>query len=320
MKNSIIYYSVGALLYCPADSTYIAKSVIDGSLGDKFSLAFCLEDTINDNFVSEAENILVKSINEIYNSRQERDFYLPKMFIRIRDPEQITRLTEMLGSSAEIVTGFIIPKFSTLNAKAYINTIAEINEKSPRTIYFMPIYESAELIDLRKRADVLYSLKDALAEAEELVLNIRVGGNDLCHLFGFRRSFNESIHRIRPIADIFSDIVAVYGTDYIISGPVWEYYSGEYWRKGLEAEIEDDMLSGFTGKTVIHPNQIAPVNEAYKVISSDYNDANRILRWDRDNGSYVSGNYTGERMNEYKTHTAWAEKTLFLAEAYGVKE
>lgn len=46
-----------------------------------------------------------------------------------------------------------------------------------------------------------------------------------------RRHCDESIHLIRPVADIFSDIITVYGMDYVVSGPVWEYYSGYNWER-----------------------------------------------------------------------------------------
>ena len=66
MKNNVLYYSVGALLYCPANKASVADSIINGKLGSKFSLALCLEDTINDDFVEEAEQVLISSINKIY--------------------------------------------------------------------------------------------------------------------------------------------------------------------------------------------------------------------------------------------------------------
>lgn len=184
----------------------------------------------------------------------------------------------------------------------------------------MPIYESSSIIDLRHRIDILYDLKDRLSHVEDLVLNIRVGGNDLCHMFGFRRHCDESIHLIRPVADIFSDIITVYGMDYVVSGPVWEYYSGYNWENGLIQELKDDKLCGFTGKTVIHPNQISVVNKVYQVTRSDFNDAKAILNWDKKSDSLVSGNLAGERMNEYKTHHNWAEKILFLAEVFGITD
>lgn len=320
MKNNYLYYSVGALLYCPANKTSIADSIVSEKFGTNFSLALCLEDTINDSFVEEAETILIESITRIYIQHQARPFYLPKIFVRVRNSEQITRLTKAFGESIAIVTGYIIPKFTTANAEEYIQAIIKANETAAKDIYMMPIYESPSIVDLRTRADMLYRLKDMLSKIEKNVLNIRVGGNDLCHIFGFRRHSDESIHCIKPISNIFSDIITVYGVDYVISGPVWEYYAGAGWEQGLIRELRDDKLCGFTGKTVIHPNQIAVVNEAYKVSQSDLTDARAILNWNQDSNAYVLGNSAKERMNEYKTHLNWAKQTLYLAEAFGVKE
>lgn len=320
MKNSVIYYSVGALLYCPANNAGIVSSLKNEKFGKKFSLALCLEDTINDMCVEEAEEILINSIKEVYAGMESMDFYVPKIFIRVRKSEQIERLMDRFGAAGELVTGFIIPKFSLENADEYIEKIITVNKKSDKNIYMMPIFESPTIVNLKERYDILYTLKEKLDKAEELVLNIRVGGNDLCHVFGFRRRSDETIHDIRPVADIFSDIVTVYGKDYVVSGPVWEYYNGDNWEEGLKAELKRDMLCGFTGKTVIHPNQIEVVNEAYKVSVKDYEDAKAILNWDESRNSLVSGSVQKERMNEYKTHSNWAEKIIYLAEAYGVTE
>lgn len=320
MKNDIIYYSVGALLYCPANKKTIADSVIHEKFGTKYSLALCLEDTINDNYVTEAEQDLISSIHQIFESFQDYPFYLPKIFIRVRNAGQIERLTKAFGESIKVITGYIIPKFTTDNASSYIEEMIRANEQASRKLYMMPIYESSSIIDLRHRIDILYDLKDRLSHVEDLVLNIRVGGNDLCHMFGFRRHCDESIHRIRPVADIFSDIITVYGMDYVVSGPVWEYYSGYNWENGLIQELKDDKLCGFTGKTVIHPKQISVVNKVYQVTRSDFNDAKVILNWDKKSDSLVSGNLAGERMNEYKTHHNWAEKILFLAEVFGITD
>lgn len=319
MKDNILYYSVGALLYAPANKENIANSVINERFGKKFSLALCLEDTINDNFVLEAEHKLVHSINTIYTALEKKTFYLPKIFIRVRNHTQIPRLTDALGQSIELITGYIIPKFSVDTADLYIKEITAANEKTGKNLYVMPIYESSSIIDLKHRYEILYKLKNSLSEIESLVLNIRVGGNDLCHFFGFRRHSDESIHRIGPISNIFSDLVTVYGSDYVISGPVWEYYSGSNWQEGLINEINDDKLCGFTGKTIIHPNQIPVVNNAYAVSESDFNDARSIAEWNENSDLLVSASASRERMNEYKTHINWAKRTLFLAQTFGVK-
>jgi citrate lyase beta subunit len=320
LKDDILYYSIGALLYCPANRAGIVDSILSEKFGTKYSLALCLEDTIHDGFVEEAEKIALDSIRRISAACRTQSFYLPKIFIRVRNSGQILRLTKALGQSIDILTGFIVPKFSIENAEGYLQALVKANEAAAKPVYLMPIYENASIIDLRARREILYRLKDALSKIEELVLNIRVGGNDLCHMFGFRRHADESIHRIRPIADIFSDIITVYGMDYVVSGPVWEYYSGPDWEQGLMQELCDDKLCGFTGKTVIHPSQIPVVNEAYQVSQSDFLDAQAILNWNPASHSYVSGNPGGERMNEYKTHKNWAKQTLYRAEAFGVRE
>lgn len=317
MKDKLIYYSVGPLLYCPANQPNIAQAIRTEKFGKHFSLALCLEDTINDSFLAEAEHALINSLKELYETAQAETFYIPKIFIRIRNSIQIDRLFSQLGVCEELITGIIIPKFSLNTVDNYLASIDSLNGHVSKPKYIMPIYESSDIVDKRYRYDNLYRLKDKLSEVEEIVLNIRVGGNDLCHLFGYRRNRDESIHDIKPISDIFTDIVTVYGLDYIVSGPVWEYYAGEGWDTGLINEIKADKLCGFTGKTVIHPNQISIVNEAYKVQLQNYNDARSILSWDPSNPNLVLGSTDGERMNEYKTHRNWAKQTCFLAEYYG---
>ncbi|MCI8684105.1 MAG: HpcH/HpaI aldolase/citrate lyase family protein [Lachnospiraceae bacterium] len=319
MNHFLPAYRVGPLLYCPANNESIVNSLTHEKFGRQFSLALCLEDTIQDDCVADAEQILISSLQALQARKARAGFFLPEIFIRVRAPKQIKSLLERLGSSGELITGFNIPKFSLENADAYIQTFKEINSQRGRPFYMMPIFESPSMIHLERRASILYALKEKLDTVSQYVLNIRVGGNDLCHMFGFRRHSSESIYKIRPVADIFSDILTVFGMDYVVSGPVFEYYSGKNWESGLIHELNDDRLCGFIGKTVIHPNQIPLVNEAYKVPLKDYNDAKAILDWDVSCPSLVAGSIVKERMNEYKTHYNWALRTLLLAEAYGLK-
>ena len=317
MKDSLICYSVGALLYTPANNCKIADDIASGRFGEKYSVALCLEDTIRDNCVAQAETILVDSLKKLYELRKTEDFYLPKLFVRVRYSKQMQTIYHDLGSAAGILTGFIIPKISLSNIDAYLNSFLSVIRQSDHQLYMMPILESEELIDPVTRVEVLSEIRDKLATLRKDVLNIRVGGNDLCNAFGMRRHNDETIYDIRPIADILTDIIAVFGRDYVISGPVWEYYSGNGWDEGMKREIRMDIRAGFIGKTVIHPNQIRVVNDALMVTENDYRDAKAILGWDSEN--LVAGSADRSRMNEYKTHYRWAEKIMYLAKYYGVK-
>lgn len=323
MKDKSIYYSVGALMYCPANNTGIVDKLLHNEFGNKFSLAFCLEDTINDNKVEEAEEILVETIKKLYDYIENGvSFYVPKIFIRVRRPDQITNLMDRFGDARTIITGFNTPKFDESNADDYIDEVVSINSKwgsKEKQIYIMPILESPAMIDLRTRYDFLYSMKEKLDKIEELVLNIRVGGNDLSHVFGLRRHSFESVYDIKPVADVLIDILTVFSKDYVVSGAVWEYYNGENWDLGLASEVQKDITAGFIGKTIIHPKQIDVINKSCRVLKEDYEDAKAILSWSKEADSMVRGSNLKSRMNEYKTHYNWARKIMFLAEYYGLK-
>ena len=88
MKDSILYYSVGPLLYCPANHKSLANSLIHERFGRHFSLAVCLEDTIRDDRIAEAEHELVQTIHTLFNEKKKHLFFLPKIFIRVRSPHR----------------------------------------------------------------------------------------------------------------------------------------------------------------------------------------------------------------------------------------
>lgn len=66
MNDSSIYYSVGALLYSPANNDKIAEHIANEFFGTHFSLSLCLEDTIRSGSVKDAEKILVNTLSDIY--------------------------------------------------------------------------------------------------------------------------------------------------------------------------------------------------------------------------------------------------------------
>lgn len=312
-------YQVGALMYSPGTNSEIYDKLLSGIWGNCYSLALCLEDSIDDSALELGEQTVVETFHKIYENQEKLPF-LPKLFIRVRSPKQITKLYQMLSSSSQLLSGFILPKFVPKNAPFYIEEIQQINKKSSHTIYMMPILESGELVSYRTRYETLESLYTLLLSCREYVLNIRVGGNDLCHLFGIRRNANETIYDIKPISSVLSDIVTYFFDDFVISAPVWEYFAdeNENWKSGLENELRMDLLNGFIGKTIIHPNQIPVVANGLKANAHDVADAINILTFESPLLS-VSKSASGTRMNEMKTHTNWAKKQILLAKIYGVR-
>ncbi len=312
-------FSVGALLYSPALNGKVGESVVSEKFGKFYSLALCLEDTIADSSVGMAEEQLLHTLKFIHQQHAQKIFYLPKIFVRVRSCEQLLRIHEKLLPYYDMFCGYIFPKYSLANAEKYNQTMIQINEASDKRIFMMPILESRDIVDYATRHDILIRLKMIIDSMKDYVLNVRVGGNDFSNEFSARRHYDETIYDILPIAQLLGEILTVFSREYVVSGPVWEFFSSdnEEWKKGLQNELKLDRLNGFVGKTVIHPKQISVVNEALKVSRKDYEDAREILNWD-ENGLQVGKSFSGERMNEVKTHTNWALKTMMLAEIYGV--
>lgn len=323
-KIGKLSYAVGALLYSPAIHETVADSIIERRFAEPYSLTLCLEDSIGDNAVEAAEKQLMITLKKVYEAWKKGQIapeHLPLIFVRVRSPRQLEKLAGPLMRYSAILAGFVFPKFSIDQADRYIGLMHGINRQTRETMYMLPILESGDIIDLRTRVDNLYKIKEKLDQVSYMVLNVRVGGNDFCSRFGVRRHCKETIYDIRTVSNVLTDILTVFSGDYVVSGPVWEYFAGgdDQWKEGLIRETSLDLLNGFVGKTVIHPLQIPVVNGCLMPSASDYRDACNVMAWDgADSG--VEKSCDGGRMNEKKTHEVWAEKILHLAEVYGVND
>ena len=141
--------------------------------------------------------------------------------------------------------------------------------------------------------------------------------------------------------DCLTDILNIFGrnNEYVISGPVWEYFlaskkmqfkenldfslqSSLLKRKrivneaidGLLREVILDKANGFIGKTVIHPTHIKYVNAMQAVTEEEYADAIQILNT---HGGVIKS-ISENKMNEISPHRSWAQKIYNKAKVYGV--
>ena len=90
-------YSVGALLYTPASRNTIASAVCRQQFGTRYSLALCLEDTINDAYLLQAEQQAEHTLQQIALAQEQQNFYLPQIFIRLRAPRTAISFAETVG-------------------------------------------------------------------------------------------------------------------------------------------------------------------------------------------------------------------------------
>jgi citrate lyase beta subunit len=233
-------------------------------------------------------------------------------------------LYEKLAEHRRFLTGFILPKYDLSNALAYTKVLRNLGPEAsePEPLYVMPILETPGIAYKESRQEVLLELRRVLRQVRRHVLTVRVGGNDFCNIFGVRRSVCQSIYDIGTVREILFDILNIFGRDYFVSAPVWEYFDtgrSQAWQTGLLQETVLDKLNGFIGKTAIHPSQLPVIAKGMGVTSKDYTDAVQILNWAPAALGVAKSEDSG-RMNEVRVHETWAKRTLRLAETYGVEE
>ncbi len=331
-KNSskeILQYAIGGLLYMPGTNTKIAKKILDKENPNIKSMVLCLEDSIGDSIVEQAEDCVRNTLFELETAIKSGTFSvsdLPLIFVRVREPGQMTRLTQKFGSSISVITGFIIPKFNKANSSIYIEEFEKVLDLVTTPLYLMPIIESKDVMFKPTRMENLCYISKKLKHISDYILCIRVGGTDFCNIFGIRRPMNSTIWDIRVVADCISDIINIFATDYVVSGPTWEFFENKdnpaqtNWSEGLQKELFLDRLNGIIGKTCIHPSQIPFIQQSLIVSESDYNNALQVLSMSSQSFVGVKKGTNGNQMNESKTHINWAKKILALSGIYGIKK
>lgn len=350
--KEVLSYALGATLYMPATKESIAEDVIGRKFPELTSMVIDLEDAIGDTQLFEAEDKLFQHITRIYNALEEQTITieeLPLIFIRVRNPEQMKRVSSVLGVLQRVLTGYVFPKFSYETGKEFLE-ILKHNNTGDIVLYGMPILESAEIIYRESRINMLLKSKELMDIYKQYVLNIRIGATDFCGLFGIRRKVDTTIYDVSVIRDCVADIINIFNRQedsYVISGMVWEFFSRElrmlkaqshvspfqdYYGRvgeqkhtrvinryidGLVDEVILDKLNGIIGKTIIHPTHIKVVHSLYTVTHEEYLDALSIVTNSKGQVGVLKSEYTN-KMNEMKPHYYWAKRILLRAKAFGV--
>ena len=293
----------------PAFQKNIVKKIRDNSINFLTSIAFCLEDAVQDEFLPEAEETLINTLGELKNFHDDGG-NLPIIFIRVRSPQHLQNFYNKMQHVSEIVTGFIFPKFDLTNAEDFLKTFHAINTN--KNFYFMPTFETEPIANIATRIKNLVELKNILDANKNFVLNIHVGVNDFCNIYNMRLGKNQTIYEVELVKNILIDVLNIFSKDFVIAGSVCNDFKNF---ELLRREIFLDKTNGFIGKSAIHPAQLKFIFESLQVNQTDLDDANLILN----SQSGVMKSADGSRMNEVKCHTNWAKRIKILSEIYGVQ-
>jgi len=321
-EKDTLKYAIGANMYMPANKKNIFKKLINNEFNDVGAITLCMEDAIEESMVEEAQECTLDLLEHLHDVIVNNpNLNIPLIFIRVRNVKQFEEFSGMLRKNhVSVLAGFNFPKFNSQNGASYFEILKSLSLKHNEILYGMPIIEDDDVIFKETRLYELDKIQKILSEYQEYVLNIRVGGTDFSSRYGLRRDVKNTIYDLKVIADCLMDILNFFlrkTCDYVISGPVWEYFSWDENSpevKGLKKELELDIQNGFQGKTIIHPSQINIVNEKYIVKYEEYIDAINILNA---NGGVFKG-AGGNRMNEVSPHLSWAKKIVARANVFGV--
>ncbi|MFB4315484.1 HpcH/HpaI aldolase/citrate lyase family protein [Actinomadura sp. 21ATH] len=340
--RGVLAVALGATLYSPAIRPTLAADVVKAARRGVTSMVLCLEDAISDEEVPAAEANLVAQLERVRAGGREP----PLLFVRVRTAGQIRDLAVRLGPAAELVTGFVLPKFTAQAGGEALEAVAEAADRTGHRLLAMPVIESHQAVYRETRSELLQDVARLLAKHRERVLAVRIGATDMSAAYGLRRPPDLSIYDIHPVAGAISEVVNILGradgTGFVVTGPVWEYFSaGERMFKpqlrqspferqqaaplrerlitsdldGLIREVHLDKANGLIGKTVIHPSHVAAVHALSVVTHEEYCDASDILG---EAGGGAMASVYANKMNEAKPHRAWAERLMLRARVFGV--
>ncbi len=333
--------ALGATFYSPGTRALLGDDARRAASIGTTSHVWCLEDSIPHDAVEWAQANVVRSLQTLGD-----DDRLPMLFVRVRTPEQVVRVTEQVGAAAHRLTGFVLPKFRPgPDGVAWLQAVEQASAAAGSPLYAMPVLEHEDLAWRETRAEHLSAVRALLDEHRQRVLAVRVGGTDLCGLFGLRRDSDTTIWDVAVVRDMLADVLNTFARrgDYVVSGPVWEHFAGndrlfksqlrqtpfennrnlrlhtQLVRDDVDEllrEVALDRANGFAGKTVIHPTHVSVVNALHAVTREEYDDALVVLAG-RESGGVVRSP-SGGKMNELGPHALWAEQVTARAAVYGV--
>lgn len=345
--KALLQYCLGGTLYMPG-TKHIVNKILTRDLQDLTSMVMCFEDAIAAEDLPRAEENVLRHLDTLATALAEGRLLvkdLPLIFLRVRSTDQFSSFADRLDSRrAQVLSGFVFPKFYSHNAGSYMKQLASLNERVGVSLYAMPILEGVSIAHRETRTQELGELKRLIEPYKQYILNVRVGGTDFSSIFGVRRGINSTIYDILTVRDCLADILNFFnraGEGYTVSAPVWEYFlaykqdnidqllTENIHRSllnrnpivneavdGLLREVLLDKANGFVGKTIIHPSHLRFVNAMQAVNREEYEDAMQILGT---NGGVVKS-AKSNKMNEIKPHRSWAIRISLRAKAYGVVE
>lgn len=254
-----------SLLFVPADSlrkmASARKMRPDGFIYD-------LEDAVPVASKVEARHLLTEELNSFINPR-------PKIFVRVNGFDTAFVEEDLRVFVRPEVAGIVLPKCHDASQ------IAQVHQELSRlenqisvpdgSVKLVPILESAKGV----------ARAGELARSSSRIIALFFGGEDFCADMGISRSKNgDEIGVARSLVVLAAKSERLEAVD----GPFTDFHD----RAGLFEETRRIRQMGFTGKALIHPDQIETVHLAMAPSDEEIAAAQEIVSVFENSGSGVT--------------------------------
>lgn len=303
-------YQLGASLYMPATRQDIWQVIKRDKLSTIDSIIICLEDAVSHSDVelglARLQTLLntwashVNSINTPSNPSETQQPTRPLVFVRPRNPMMLQQLADF--AHIELIDGFVMPKVDMYSLSNWRMACQNLSTEQ----LLMPTLETAAVFNPHHNQELAIAFKEAFSQP---IFALRIGGNDLFAALRLRRP-KDSIIYDTPVGTLAYQLLGCFVPHgFYLTAPVFEYLDQPML---FMQELTRDVSLGLVGKTVIHPSQIALVQQAYCVPLSMLDEAQAILHTEAK--AVFKYNNT---MLEPATHSAWAHEIINRAEVFG---
>ena len=226
---------------------------------------------------------------------QSGEYGRRELTIRINGADTEWHEADMAAACAAGPDAIVVPKVDSAAAVRALVAAMEKHGAPDRTTLWAMVETPVAMLDAR-----------AIAAASDRLTVLVMGTNDLA-----KELYAEHVPGRQPLlTGLGLALLAARATGKVIIDGVYNDVKNA---EGFAAECAQGREMGFDGKTLIHPGQVEPANEAFAPSARAVEDARGILAaWEAGRGSGVV-TYNG-RMIE-NLHVASAERTLAIHEA-----
>ncbi|MBI5714669.1 MAG: CoA ester lyase [Chloroflexi bacterium] len=249
-----------SLLFLPGDARRKIEKAITTAPD---SIIMDLEDGVAVNKKAEARESVLRAISELHFGKSER-------IIRINALD-----TEFANDDIETVIrakpdAIIIPKVEAPDQVTYVV------DRIPFTIPVIATFETAKAVMNIKEIAAAPSLVALCFGAEDYIASVG----------GVRTQSNHEVAYARSVVPMCAAVFNLQALDM-----VYVDFKDE---AGLRAETRAALELGYSGKTAIHPNQIAPINETFTPSKEEIDRAQKLLSAFNENQAKGAGAFAFE--------------------------